>query len=134
MRWSAFTSSAITLSSRSFPAGPGGLGGLPPSLPTLTMLRQRLRPGLVLVLDADENGRDVVLAAGGVGRLDEAGAGLGEHRVVFEDDGYLLVGDEPVEPVGAKQEQVAGADALDAQVEIDRGADAEGAGDHVLGQ
>lgn len=86
-------------------------------------------------LDVDEDDGDVVLAAVGVGDVDElAGAG-GEVEAVGGDDlEDLLVAEHPVEAVGTEDVDVAGLGLVRLEVDDDILLHAEGAGDDVLGE
>ncbi len=82
-------------------------------------------------LDADDDGRDVVVAAPGVGQVDEL---LGEQLDVvalerIDDPRVVQVG---VQAVRAEQELVAGENFEVDRVGLDRLVDADRAGDRVL--
>lgn len=81
--------------------------------------------------NAEEEDGDVVVAAMGVGGVDEGVAGRFEPGFVVEDGGDLQVGDVAGEAVGGEQVEVAGSHGMPGDVGLDRGLRAEGAGDDV---
>ena len=87
-------------------------------------------PAPAVGLQAERDGRDVVLAAGGVGRVHEGAHGRVEVLVLLERarDGALV--DEPAQPVGAEQDDVAGARRRRPDVDVDLPVGAERARDH----